>query len=124
MTGSSIPLREGAEVLLDGQPRRVMHPGITASAEGAWIIHLARPDGAVEGVPLRDLLLRRTVTVVRPDARRATPTPPVLERKPGLDSVDQQRRDLLSLRLAHVLEAETGYRSGDPTTRLPGEPRP
>jgi len=35
---------------------------------------------------------------------------------------DQQNR--VRLRIAHVLEADTGFRSGDPRRSAPGEPRP
>ena len=53
----------------------------------------------------------------------------------GLPSVDRGRqpasladlppvrRDQVRLRVAHLLETETGYRSGDPLRPLPGEPR-
>jgi hypothetical protein len=33
------------------------------------------------------------------------------------------QRDLMHLRLAHLLEVETGFRGGDPQRPLPGEPR-
>ncbi|HTQ89570.1 MAG TPA: hypothetical protein VMK84_08755 [Streptosporangiaceae bacterium] len=44
--------------------------------------------------------------------------PPVLE-----DLTDYQR-EVVRLRVAHLLEAETGFRSGDPLHPEPGEPRP
>jgi hypothetical protein len=34
------------------------------------------------------------------------------------------QRDLARLRMAHLLEVETGYRSGDPGRAAPGEPKP
>lgn len=34
------------------------------------------------------------------------------------------QQDLVELRLAHLLEAETGFRSGDQLRAAPGEPRP
>lgn len=49
---------------------------------------------------------------------RAAGQPPVLE-----DLTDYQR-EVLRLRVAHLLEAETGFRSGDPRLPGPGEPRP
>jgi len=39
------------------------------------------------------------------------------------DLTGQQQR-LVELRLTHLLEAETGFRSGDPFRPAPGEPRP
>ena len=38
-----------------------------------------------------------------------------------LDAAGQERA---RIRMAHVLEAETGYRSGSPFWAEPGEPRP
>lgn len=42
----------------------------------------------------------------------------------GLDDLTDHQRDIVAIRYAHVMEAETGYRSGDPLLALPGEPRP
>ena len=38
--------------------------------------------------------------------------------------LSEQQRQLLELRLAHLLEAETGFRSGDPLRPGLGEPNP
>lgn len=50
-------------------------------------------------------------------ARRAG-QPPVMEDLTGY------QREVVRLRVAHLLEAETGFRSGDPLHPEPGEPRP
>ncbi len=47
------------------------------------------------------------------------------DRQPaGLEDLPAVRREQLGLRVAHLLEMETGFRSGDPRRPLAGEPRP
>ena len=41
-----------------------------------------------------------------------------------LDDLTDYQREVVRLRAAHVLEAETGFRGGDPLRPGPGEPRP
>ncbi len=43
---------------------------------------------------------------------------------PVLDDLTDYQREVVRLRVAHLLEAETGFRSGDPLNPEPGEPRP
>jgi hypothetical protein len=43
---------------------------------------------------------------------------------PGLDDPTGYRRRVVRLRVAHLPEAETGFRGGDPPRPGPGEPRP
>src|SRR6266581_7695769 len=43
---------------------------------------------------------------------------------PVLDDLTDYQREVVRLRVAHLLEAETGFRSGDPLQPGPGEPRP
>ena len=43
---------------------------------------------------------------------------------PGLDDLTGYQREVVRLRAAHLLEAETGFRGGDPLHPGPGEPRP
>ncbi|MFD9226126.1 hypothetical protein ACFWDI_40440 [Streptomyces sp. NPDC060064] len=43
---------------------------------------------------------------------------------PTLGDLTKGQQDKVRLRAAHLLEAETGYRSGDPRRAEPGEPRP
>ncbi|RBY96716.1 hypothetical protein DQ237_08920 [Blastococcus sp. TF02-8] len=42
----------------------------------------------------------------------------------AVERLDAHAREILTKRIAHVYEAETGYRSGTPSVALPGEPRP
>ena len=42
----------------------------------------------------------------------------------GLEDLTARQRELVAMRYAHLMEAETGYRSGSPLHALPGEPRP
>ncbi|MGH3193595.1 MAG: transposase, partial [Streptosporangiaceae bacterium] len=39
---------------------------------------------------------------------------------PGLDDLTDYQRQVVRLRIAHLLEAETGFRSGDPLRPGPG----
>jgi hypothetical protein len=41
----------------------------------------------------------------------------------GLEDLTARQRDLVASRYAHLMETETGYRSGSPLYALPGEPR-
>ena len=122
-----VPLFEGAVFLLDGEHRRVVSPGMTEDDDGRRIVHLARPDGALEQVPMRDLVMGRNLRPV-PGAVARTVAPAIGggPRSPRnqLDLLDEVQRNVLHLRLAHLLECETGYRSGDPAVALPGEPHP
>jgi hypothetical protein len=46
------------------------------------------------------------------------------ERQPaGLEDLTARQRKLVAMRDAHLMEVETGYRSGSPVHALPGEPR-
>jgi hypothetical protein len=46
------------------------------------------------------------------------------DRQPAtLHDLSDRQQELVRLRYAHVQEAETGFRSGDPCRALPGEPR-
>ncbi|WP_405144381.1 transposase [Sphaerisporangium sp. NBC_01403] len=42
----------------------------------------------------------------------------------GLQDLTDRQRELVAMRYAHLMEAETGYRSGERLRRLSGEPRP
>src|SRR5713101_4993863 len=53
----------------------------------------------------------------------AEPARPAVQ-PPVLDDLTDYQRQVVRLRVAHLLEAETGFRSGDPLNPEPGEPRP
>jgi len=58
-----------------------------------------------------------TATAAGPARRRG--------RQPaGLEDLTSRQRELVAMRYAHLMEVETGYRSGSPWHALPGEPRP
>jgi hypothetical protein len=44
--------------------------------------------------------------------------------QPTEKDLTERQRELVALRLAHLLEVETGFRDGDPLRPAPGEPRP
>ena len=67
-----VALFEGAVFLLDGEHRRVVAPGMTETPEGRRVVHLARPDGVLEQVPIRDLVTGREVRPL-PGALAAAP---------------------------------------------------
>jgi hypothetical protein len=85
-------------------------------------------------VQLRNLRGEDLATTVRvlinhPDCRPVASTAGLLAynrgRQPaGLDDLTDHQRDIVAVRYAHVMEVETGYRSGDSLRALPGEPRP
>ncbi|HZD00821.1 MAG TPA: hypothetical protein VFA46_11735 [Actinomycetes bacterium] len=82
---------------------------------------LCRPDGEQRQTTVRALLHH-------PD-RRQSSGPGELPaasrgRQPAvLSDLTEQQQERLRLRVAHLLEAETGFRSGDPLRPAPGEPR-
>jgi hypothetical protein len=64
-----------------------------------------------------------------PDCRASSRTNALLpaargRQEPCLTDLNKHQRELVALRVAHLLEVETGYRSGDSTRSAPGEPRP
>ncbi|MEU3166350.1 hypothetical protein [Streptosporangium sp. NPDC006930] len=58
------------------------------------------------------------------DARPAGPATRGDRQPKVLTDLTPHQQDLVALRMAHLLEVATGYRSGDPERPGPGEPRP
>ena len=114
--GTALDLSPGAELVLDGVPwrveRREPHLGQ---------VHLVAADGARQRVSFRFLASHRDcwsssrTSAVGADRGRQPKT--VKDLKPG-------RRELAELRMAHLLEVATGFRSGDRLRPGPGEPKP
>lgn len=109
-------LSAGSVLLLGGTEWTVaavepQHGRVLLSADGEerwrsirWLVHhpdcRAVPDGAAEPEP-------------------AIP----IGQAPGLDDLTGRQRELVRLRVAHLLETETGFRGRDPLRPEPGEPR-
>jgi transposase InsO family protein len=85
-------------------------------------VHLARPDGQRLSTTVRAL-----VSGPGWDQRASQAGPAAASQgwhPGGLDDLTGQQRELVMMRYAHLMEAETGYRGGDPLRAGPGEPRP
>jgi hypothetical protein len=113
---ATLDLSTGAAVTLDGQE---------------WAVDLLEPqygmvtltragDGERMRVSMRFLLHH--------PGREACPRPALAAdrcRQPRVAAdLTSFQRELAGLRMAHLLEVETGYRSGDPARAAPGEPKP
>ncbi|MDP4512114.1 COG3415 family protein [Nonomuraea turcica] len=111
-----LDLSAGAEVVLDGVQwtveRREPHLGR---------VGLVRLDGARQQVSLRFLIhhpnCRLSSRTAAEGAGRGRQPATAGDLKPG-------RRELAELRMAHLLEVATGFRSGDRLRPGPGEPKP
>jgi hypothetical protein len=110
MTGL-VKLAAGARLMLDG---------------AEWTVEECRPQSGQ--VVLRGAGgQRRPVTIrelVNAPGFRPVPAGPPGRVAAGLEDLTDDQREQLHLRVAHVLEAETGFRSGSPLLALAGEPRP
>jgi len=82
---------------------------------------LRRDDGQELATTIRALVSG----ACRPVPAVAASLPHSRGRQPaGLEDLTARQRELIASRYAHLMEAETGYRSGSPLHALPGEPRP
>lgn len=93
--------------------------------DGAWtVVEVRAGSGAVvltsAGGELRIWPLGRLLGKVRV----STGEPARAGQAPSLEDLDEGQVEVLHLRLAHALEADCGFRSGDPRWPEPGEPRP
>jgi hypothetical protein len=117
-----LDLFEGCELIVDGVPwtveRLEPHCG-TVVLRGAG----SGPEQQSRLTTVRALMHHRDCrpsTRSRPDAPAAN-----RGRQPKtLEDLTAEQRQIVHLRRAHLLEVETGYRSGDPFAAAPGEPRP
>jgi hypothetical protein len=112
-----LDLSEGSRLVLQGEEWTIeeFNPQVGR-------VLLQRPDGQRLPTTIR-------VLVNHPDCRPSTNTTrlPATSRgrqPAGLDDLTDHQRELVRMRYAHLLEVETGYRSGDRLRALPGEPRP
>jgi hypothetical protein len=111
-----LDLSEGRELVLDGTPWTVR-----AFQPHRGHIELVGANGAEQSTSVRALMNHRDCR--QPARLDPSPSGPGRQAK-TLDDLTKQQRKIIELRLAHVLEAETGYRSGDPFRPAPDEPRP
>lgn len=83
---------------------------------------LTRSDGQRMRVSVRFLISHPDC---RPSSRSAAAAAADRGRQPKtVHDLSPHQREVACLRLAHLLEAETGFRSGDPSRPGPGEPKP
>jgi hypothetical protein len=83
---------------------------------------LRRDDGQELATTVRALVNHsdcRPASAADADLPRSRGRPPA-----GLEDLTGRQRELVAMRYAHLMEAETGYRSGSPLHALSGEPRP
>ena len=111
-----LELSAGSELLLGGTEWAV------AAIEAQHGRVLLRSGGEERWRSIRWLARHPDCRAV-PDDGGAVPA-----RRPGqppvLDDLTDYQREVVRMRVAHLLEAETGFRSGDPLHPEPGEPRP
>ena len=111
-----LELSAGSELLLDGAEWTV------AAIEAQHGRVLLRSGGEERWRSIRWLAHHPDCRAV-PDDDAAVPARPPGQ-PPVLDDLTDLQRQVVWLRVAHLLEAETGFRSGDPLRPEPGEPRP
>ncbi len=116
MTAPVLDLAVGSGLVLDG---------------AEWIVEQMEPwygkvtltcaDGERMRVSVRFLISHPQR---RPSSRSAAAAADRGRQPKTLRDLSPHQRELAHLRLAHVLEAGTGFRSGDPSRPGPGEPKP
>ena len=118
MTGQAglLELSAGSALLLGGREWTV------ASVEPQYGRVLLRSGGEEQRRSIRWLAHHPDCRPV-PDDDAAVPARPAGQ-PPALGDLTDYQREVVRLRVAHLLEAETGFRSGDPLHPEPGEPRP
>lgn len=118
MTGAAVlDLVEGAAVAFDG-----VNWSVECVEPQFGRVRLVGSAGESTQKSFRWLVNHPTLRVVQPIVR---PEPDFGVGQPvRLEDLEPEEQDRVRTRVAHVLEAETGYRSGTPHVALPGEPRP
>ncbi|MFJ6620020.1 transposase [Kitasatospora sp. NPDC091335] len=117
-TAVSWALSNGVELIIDG-----VEWTVEAFEPQLGKVVLTREEGTPWSTSVRHLMHHpgcRPSTRTRkdlPSASRGRQPKAMTDLTPG-------KRALVLLRMAHLLEVETGFRSGDPNVAAPGEPRP
>lgn len=116
-----LELFEGCELIVDGAPWTV---ALLEPYCGRVVLRGGDgPEPAERHTTVRALMHHRDC---RPSAR-SLPGMPAAGRgrqPPVMEDLTEPQRRVVHLRLAHLLEAETGYRCGGAPAAGPGEPRP
>ncbi len=118
MAGQSglVELSAGSALLLGGREWTV------SSVEPQYGRVLLRSGGEERRRSIRWLAHHPDCRPVPDDDAAAPGRPP--GQPPVMEDLTDYQREVVRLRVAHLLEAETGFRSGDPLHPEPGEPRP
>jgi hypothetical protein len=118
MAGQSglVELSAGSALLLGGREWTV------SSVEPQYGRVLLRSGGEERRRSIRWLAHHPDCRPVPDDDAAAPGRPP--GQPPVMEDLTGYQREVVRLRVAHLLEAETGFRSGDPLHPEPGEPRP
>lgn len=106
----SIRLAPGVRVSLDQDEWMIRRVDWTAGS-----VELSAADGTRSTLDMADF-------ISHPSLAELTPSSAVHDA--ALERLSKDQMKVLSLRVAHVYEAQTGYRSGTATVALPDEPKP
>jgi hypothetical protein len=111
-------LEPGTELIISGSAWR-----IRSSLPHLGRVTLVDDDGETWKTSLSELIHRRDC---RPSTRTRTDLPAADRgRQPkAMDDLEEHEHTIITLRMEHLREVETGFRSGDPLDALPHEPRP
>ncbi|MGX1774299.1 hypothetical protein ACWIGW_19450 [Nocardia brasiliensis] len=112
-----LDLRPGAILVLDGAEWTVER----LEPQFGQVMLVATVGGQRRQVSVRFLANNR-------DCRMSSRTSALLpaargRQEPSLEDLTEPQRELVALRVAHLLEVDTGYRSGDPLRAGAGEPK-
>lgn len=111
-------LEPGAELIISGSAWRIQ-----SCQPHLGRVTLTNDDGVTWMTSLSELMHRSDC---RPSTRTRTDLPAAdRARQPkAMDDLEEHERTIVMLRMEHLREVETGFRSGDPLDALPHEPRP
>jgi hypothetical protein len=116
MTAPVLDLAAGSALVLDGAEWAVEQ----LQPQYGTVV-LTRGDGQRMRVSVRFLISHPHC---RPSTRSAAAAADRGRQPKTVQDLSPHQRELAHLRLEHLLEAETGFRSGDPSRPQPGEPKP
>lgn len=118
MAEAGVQLALGTFLVIDGLEWRI---DVLEAHVGKVV--LARPGGEPLEMSI-GALMNHPDCAVSTRSQLALPAADRGRQPKGVEDLTDWQFTVAELRLAHLLEAETGYRSGDPGLPGPGEPRP